>query len=71
MVNSHLAASEEEALNRLKAEFSLSYPALSYERWNKDLPDAMAQNIITNVGKNSSMSVRFLIKDLETIAKLL
>lgn len=71
MVNSSLARSEEDALRRLKEEFSKSYPALSYERWNKDVPEVMANNIISNVGKNGSMSVRFLIKDLETIARLL
>jgi len=71
MVNSRLAKSEQEALTVLKAEFSKSYPALSYEKWNKDIPASMANNIITNVGKNGSMSIRFLIKDLETIAKLL
>lgn len=71
MVNSGLAKSDQEALTLLKDEFSQSYPALSYTKWNKDVPSSMANNIITNVGKNGSMSVRFLIKDLETIAKLL
>jgi hypothetical protein len=71
MVNSSLAKTSEEALASLKNEFSKSYPALSYEKWNKEVPESMAQNIITNVGKNGSMSVRFLIKDLEMIAKIL
>lgn len=71
MVNSGLAVNSEKAVARLKQEFSTSYPALSYDKWNKDVPESMAQNIISNVGKNGSMSVRFLIKDLETIARLL
>ncbi|HEY0743532.1 MAG TPA: hypothetical protein VGD40_18820 [Chryseosolibacter sp.] len=70
LVNSHLAKSNADALTLLKNEFAKSYPTLSYENWNKELPEALAQNIITNVGKNGSMSVRFLIKDLETIATL-
>lgn len=71
MVNSNLAKTKEEALTRLREEFLKSYPTLSYETWNRDLDETTAKNIITNVGKNGSMSVRFLIKDLEAIARLL
>jgi hypothetical protein len=71
IIKSKLAGTEHDALARLKEEFSKSYPALSYVKWNKDVPDSMANNIITNVGKNTSLSVRFLIKDLEAIARLL
>jgi hypothetical protein len=71
MVNSKLARTDHDALARLKEEFSKSYPTLSYIKWNRDVPDSMANNIITNVRKNASLSVRFLIKDLEAIARLL
>jgi hypothetical protein len=69
LVNAYKYHTEAEAVQGLRAEFKLHFPAYDYNDWNKDVPDHFAQNIITNVGKNGTVSVRFIIKDLETIAK--
>jgi hypothetical protein len=67
LVNSTRYSTQDEALRGLKSEFKAHFPMYSYEQWNRDIPEALAKNIITNVGKNSNVSVRFVIKDLETI----
>jgi hypothetical protein len=71
LVNSGKYQSKEKALEVLHSEYKAHFPFSSFEVWNKDLPEATARNIISNVGKNGSMSIRFLIKDLETICKQL
>jgi hypothetical protein len=71
LVNAGKFSSKQEALAAFKAEFNLHFPQRNYEKWNKQIPDQMVNNIIVNVGKNSSISIRFLIKDLETISNVL
>jgi hypothetical protein len=71
LVNAGKFSSKNEALKSFKDEFNLHFPQRDYDKWNKDIPDEVVQNIINNVGKNSSVSVRFLIKDLETISNFL
>lgn len=69
LVNSLKYKTEPDALSGLKQEFKSHFPMVEYESWNKEVPDAVASNIINNVGKNSNVSVRFVIKDLEIITK--
>lgn len=71
LVNAGTFKTKEEALVSFKEEFNLHFPQRKYDEWNKDIPESVVQNIIRNVGKNSSVSVRFLIKDLETISNFL
>jgi hypothetical protein len=71
LVNAGKFTSQDEALKSFRDEFNLHFPQRDYKRWNKDIPEGVVANIINNVGKNSSVSVRFLIKDLETISNFL
>lgn len=71
LVNAGKFGSREEAIDSFRNEFSSHFPNRNYKEWNKEVPDSMVKNIIENVGKNSSISVRFLIKDLETITSVL
>lgn len=71
LINAYKFPNEADAIRGLKSEFKLHFPTYDYDDWNKDVPDTFAQNIINNVGKNGTVSVRFIIKDLETISKVL
>jgi hypothetical protein len=71
LINAGHFSTKEEALQSFKSDFQTHFPFRSYEEWNKDIPASLVENIITNIGKNSSISVRFLIKDLETISRLI
>jgi hypothetical protein len=71
LVNAGKYKSQDEALKALRSEYNLHFPKSNFEEWNRDLPESTARNVISNVGKNGSMSVRFLIKDLETICQQL
>jgi hypothetical protein len=71
LVNSKKYATENEALNGLKSEFKIHFSTYDYKEWNKEVPETFGLNIISNVGKNGNVSVRFIIKDLETIASRL
>lgn len=71
LVNAGKFASKTEALKSFREEFNLYFPQRDYDKWNKEIPEEVVANIINNVGKNSSVSVRFLIKDLETISNFL
>jgi hypothetical protein len=71
LVNAGKFTSHADALDSFKAEFKTHFPQRDYEKWNKEIPEEVVANIINNVGKNSSVSVRFLIKDLETISNFL
>jgi hypothetical protein len=61
----------EAALDGLRTEFKIHFPTWNYDQWNSEVPENLAKNIINNVGKNGNVSVRFIIKDLDTILKAL
>ena len=67
LVNSAMYGNEKEAQKGLESEFKAHFPQLDYDQWNKDVPDSLVENIVSNVGKNGKVSVRFIIKDLHTI----
>jgi hypothetical protein len=69
LVNSNKYHDKDRALEGLKSEFSLHFPASDYAKWNTEVPESLAKNIIPNVGKNENVSVKFIIKDLEVICK--
>jgi hypothetical protein len=71
LVNSSKFPSMEVATESVRAEFRAHFPTWSYENWNRDVSDSLAKSIISNVGKNGIVSVRFIIKDLDTIMKTL
>ena len=71
LVDTKRFKTKEEALSAFRNEFTLHFPNKDYSEWNKSIPASMAQNIITNVGKNGAVSIRFLIKDLQTITNVL
>src|SRR5689334_345464 len=56
LVNSGLEKTNDKALRSLHREFATSFPSLNYEEWNKEIPETMAQNIVSNVGKNGTIS---------------
>lgn len=71
LVDTYKYKTTEQAVNGLKSEFKKHFPTYSYNDWNKDIPDSLAQIVIANIGKNGPVSERFIIKDLEIISKQL
>ena len=71
LVNSSKFSSKDVAKANVRAEFKVHFPTWSYENWNREVEEPLAKSIITNVGKNGNVSVRFIIKDLDTILKTL
>jgi hypothetical protein len=71
LVNSNNFPTKDVAAENVRSEFKAHFPSWNYDSWNQDVPDTIAKSIITNVGKNGSVSVRFIIKDLDTILKTL
>ena len=71
LVNASRFPSKDIATENIRSEFKIHFPFWTYENWNKEVPESLARSIITNVGKNGNVSVRFIIKDLDTILKAL
>ena len=71
LVNSSRFSSKDIAMENIRLEFKVHFPSWNYETWNREVSESLAKSIITNVGKNGNVSVRFIIKDLDTILKTL
>lgn len=71
LVSGNRFASETEAIFAIRSEFTLNRPMGNYNEWNQEVAEDLSRNIIENVKKNGSVSVRFIIKDLETISRYL
>jgi hypothetical protein len=69
LVNSKRFSTDAEALEQVKSEFREHFPSWDYDHWNREIPESISRNIINNVGKNGNVSVKFVIKDLDTICK--
>ncbi|MEQ8554914.1 MAG: hypothetical protein RIC06_25740 [Cyclobacteriaceae bacterium] len=64
LFNSNFFRELEEAESAVFKEFKRHYPDLNFNRWNKELHDDYAKDIIKNVGRASSINVKNFIKDL-------
>jgi hypothetical protein len=71
LVNSSKFPSKDVAMKSVRAEFKAHFPDWNYDSWNREVDEPLAKSIISNVGKNGNVSVRFIIKDLDTILKTL
>jgi hypothetical protein len=71
LVNCSKFASKDIAAESVRSEFRVHFPSWNYDDWNQEVSEPLAKSIITNVGKNGNVSVRFIIKDLDTIMKTL
>lgn len=67
LVNSNMIPRLEDAENRVHGVFLDEFPGSNFNRWNRQLDEQTARNIIRNVGRASRINVRMFIQDLAEI----
>ena len=56
----------EDAEFAVLRHFQIEFPGKDFNLWNQDVNDKGAEQIITNVGRASSINVRRFIENLES-----
>jgi hypothetical protein len=64
LVNSNMISSITDAEHRVRTVFEDEFPNRDFARWNGDVDDAVATDIIRNVGRASRINVKNFIEDL-------
>ncbi len=64
LVNSNMIGDFEDAEHIVRRIFTEEFLDLSFDDWERDIDDSIAQNIIRNVGTASRINVVQFIEDL-------
>jgi len=64
LVNSKMIGLLEDAEHRVRGVFEDEFPRRDFARWNDELDDSVAAQMIRNVGKASRIDVKKFIEDL-------
>ncbi|WAS56226.1 hypothetical protein MK974_24310 [Burkholderia ambifaria] len=64
LVNMDIGMNPADAETRVQQIFAEEFPNESYLRWNADVDDALAHDLIKRVGRASEIKVRLFILDL-------
>ena len=64
LVNSNMITRIEDAEWRVQSVFEDEFPLQEFARWNTEVNDSSADQIIRNVGRASTINVKRFIEDL-------
>jgi hypothetical protein len=69
IVRSGMAKSEVEANKIFVLTFAEYFADLNLRQWDSDVPTEVCQKFLHNLGRAQGISVRYLIKDLDSMVK--
>jgi len=64
LVNSSMISNMADAEVRVRSVFAEEFPKSDYDRWNRNIDEHAATQIIRRVGRASRINVKLFIEDL-------
>ena len=64
LVNSNMIDRLEDAKNSVRQVFQSEFPNSNFTKWDQEIDDQAAENIINNVGRASRINVKTFIEDI-------